>query len=70
MIYTVANSFVIDNVVVSVINNCTKMTPVSLLRKRNIITSHLPVKHFGSKYEDNNVLHKLSTCQLKFEDIQ
>ena len=66
------DSIIIDNCIVSkFMDNGIKITPISLEQKMNPTFNVGSLKKitYGSRVEDNHILHKLSEGVLKYEDL-
>lgn len=67
--YTISNSIIINDRVVSKFNQGIAITHISRLIKNNININHLTKKTYGSKIQDNIVLCNISEGKLKFSDL-
>ncbi len=63
------NSIIINNVRCTKVKNGIQMVPLSLLKKYNVEYSHIPVAHFGSKFNDHEIIRKLADSEIKLEQL-
>lgn len=65
-----ATSILIHNVVVSLDEgNTLCLVPVSRYMKYDIDCSHLPIRTYGSRFADNQILSRLACGDLDYSDL-